>query len=206
MLVGCATAASLFPFVGTIIYMILRPPEYLEDVRERELEMQAAEARLHELDHGAVPALRLPDRARLHPLPELSAQAQGALRELLAPARPGVDDLPLLRGRGARRRAPAPRAAQTCHGAESDRSRRPARSRERRSTRQSPELAEDGRRWRHASASTRGRECCRRASTASNRGRTPRAPARRAPPPDLLNRTRLSKTILDPKRTTWTAR
>ena len=46
MLVGCATAASLFPFVGTIVYMILRPPEYLEDVRERELEMQAAEARL----------------------------------------------------------------------------------------------------------------------------------------------------------------
>jgi Double zinc ribbon len=46
MLVGCATAASLFPFVGTIVYMIVRPPEYLDDVRERELEMQAAEARL----------------------------------------------------------------------------------------------------------------------------------------------------------------
>jgi Double zinc ribbon len=49
MLVGCATAASLFPFVGTIVYMIVRPPEYMEDVRERELEMQAAEARLAEL-------------------------------------------------------------------------------------------------------------------------------------------------------------
>ena len=55
MLVGCATAASLFPFVGTIVYMILRPPEYLEDVRERELETQAAEARLHELDSGLCP-------------------------------------------------------------------------------------------------------------------------------------------------------
>jgi Double zinc ribbon len=55
MLVGCSTAASLFPFVGTIIYMILRPPEYLEDVRERELEMQAAEARLYELDHMLCP-------------------------------------------------------------------------------------------------------------------------------------------------------
>jgi hypothetical protein len=55
MLIGCATAASLFPFVGTIVYMILRPPEYLEDVRERELEMQAAEVRLHELDHGLCP-------------------------------------------------------------------------------------------------------------------------------------------------------
>src|ERR1700736_1429590 len=55
MLIGCATAASLFPFVGTIIYMILRPPEYLEDVRERELEVQAAEARLHEFDHSLCP-------------------------------------------------------------------------------------------------------------------------------------------------------
>ncbi|HEX3452653.1 MAG TPA: zinc ribbon domain-containing protein [Solirubrobacteraceae bacterium] len=55
MLVGCATAASLFPFVGTIVYMILRPPEYLEDVHERELEVQAAEARLHELDHSLCP-------------------------------------------------------------------------------------------------------------------------------------------------------
>lgn len=55
MLVGCATAASLFPFVGTLVYMILRPPEYLEDVRERELEMHAAEARLHELDFSLCP-------------------------------------------------------------------------------------------------------------------------------------------------------
>jgi len=49
LLVGCATAAALFPFVGTIVYMIVRPPEYLEDVRERELEMQAAEAWLAHL-------------------------------------------------------------------------------------------------------------------------------------------------------------
>jgi hypothetical protein len=55
MLVGCATAASLFPFVGTIVYVILRPPEYLEDARERELEMQAAEARLHEMDSSLCP-------------------------------------------------------------------------------------------------------------------------------------------------------
>jgi hypothetical protein len=55
MLVGCAAAASLFPFVGTIVYMIVRPPEYLDDVRERELEMQAAEARLAELGYHLCP-------------------------------------------------------------------------------------------------------------------------------------------------------
>ena len=55
LLIGCATAASLFPYVGTIVYMIVRPPEYLDDVRERELEMQAAEARLAELGYHLCP-------------------------------------------------------------------------------------------------------------------------------------------------------
>jgi hypothetical protein len=55
MLVACSTAASLFPFVGTMVYMIVRPPEYLEDVRERELEIQAAEARLHQLHYLLCP-------------------------------------------------------------------------------------------------------------------------------------------------------
>jgi RNA polymerase subunit RPABC4/transcription elongation factor Spt4 len=55
MLVICATVASAFPFIGTILYVIVRPPEYLEDVRERELEMQAAEARLHELNYMLCP-------------------------------------------------------------------------------------------------------------------------------------------------------
>jgi Double zinc ribbon len=55
MLVGCATAASLFPFIGTIVYLIVRPPEYLDDVRERELEIAAAEARLANLEHLACP-------------------------------------------------------------------------------------------------------------------------------------------------------
>src|SRR5881296_3672083 len=55
MLIACATAASLFPFVGTIVYMIVRPPEYLDDVRERELEMQATEARLAEVGYHLCP-------------------------------------------------------------------------------------------------------------------------------------------------------
>jgi hypothetical protein len=55
IVIACATAASLFPFVGTVIYMIVRPPEYLDDVRERELEMQAAEAKLDQLDYFLCP-------------------------------------------------------------------------------------------------------------------------------------------------------
>jgi RNA polymerase subunit RPABC4/transcription elongation factor Spt4 len=34
------------PFIGPLIYMLFRPPEYLEDVRERELEIKAMEKRL----------------------------------------------------------------------------------------------------------------------------------------------------------------
>lgn len=55
MLVGCATVAALFPFVGTIVYMVVRPPEYLEDVHERELEIAAAEARLAAAHEHACP-------------------------------------------------------------------------------------------------------------------------------------------------------
>ena len=55
MLVACATAASLFPFIGTIVYLIVRPPEFLDDIRERELEMAAAQARLAVLDQHQCP-------------------------------------------------------------------------------------------------------------------------------------------------------
>jgi Double zinc ribbon len=55
MLVGCATAASLFPFIGTVVYVIVRPPEFLEDVREREVEIAAAEARLATIDQLSCP-------------------------------------------------------------------------------------------------------------------------------------------------------
>ena len=50
-LVGMATLLGLVPpFVGAIIYMLFRPPEYLEDVRERELEIKAMEERLSRRD------------------------------------------------------------------------------------------------------------------------------------------------------------
>ena len=75
VLVGCATGASLFPFVGTIVYAILRPPEFLEDARERELEIRAAELRVRQLQEHSCPNcgypiersyLRCPDcRARV---------------------------------------------------------------------------------------------------------------------------------------------
>src|SRR4029078_7009759 len=51
MLVACATAASLFPFIGTIVYLIVPPPEDLDDGREGEVQIAAAQARLSNLEH-----------------------------------------------------------------------------------------------------------------------------------------------------------
>ena len=46
-LVGVATVLGLVPpFLGALIYMLFRPPEYLDDVRERELEIKAMEESL----------------------------------------------------------------------------------------------------------------------------------------------------------------
>jgi hypothetical protein len=60
VLVACATAASLFPYVGTIVYAILRPPEFLEDARERQLEIRASELRVRQLEEGSCPNCEFP--------------------------------------------------------------------------------------------------------------------------------------------------
>src|SRR3954452_25058952 len=54
-LIACATVASFFPFVGTAVYAIVRPPEYLEDAHERELEIKAAELRVRQLREQTCP-------------------------------------------------------------------------------------------------------------------------------------------------------
>ncbi|MGN6202231.1 MAG: double zinc ribbon domain-containing protein [Solirubrobacterales bacterium] len=59
-LVACATVASFFPFVGTAVYAIVRPPEYLEDAHERELEIKAAELRVRQLREQSCPNCEYP--------------------------------------------------------------------------------------------------------------------------------------------------
>ena len=51
ILVGLATLVGLFPpFIGPFIYMLFRPPEFIDDRRERELEIRAIESRLAQAD------------------------------------------------------------------------------------------------------------------------------------------------------------
>jgi RNA polymerase subunit RPABC4/transcription elongation factor Spt4 len=49
-LMWTAVVLGLIPLVGPLIYMLFRPPEYLDDVRERELEIKAMEERLSRRD------------------------------------------------------------------------------------------------------------------------------------------------------------
>jgi hypothetical protein len=49
-LVAMATILGILPFLGPLIYMLFRPPEYLQDVHERELEIRAMEDRLRTRD------------------------------------------------------------------------------------------------------------------------------------------------------------
>lgn len=59
-LVVCATLASLFPFIGTLVYLLVRPPEYRDEVRLRELELEATKARIHKLSDGSCPSCERP--------------------------------------------------------------------------------------------------------------------------------------------------
>ena len=45
-LVGTATLLGLVPFLGPLVYLLFRPPETLDDVHAREVEVRALEARL----------------------------------------------------------------------------------------------------------------------------------------------------------------
>jgi hypothetical protein len=60
VLVACATGASLFPYIGTFVYSILRPPEFLDDAKERDLEIKAAELRVRQLSELSCPNCHYP--------------------------------------------------------------------------------------------------------------------------------------------------
>ncbi|MEO7196924.1 MAG: zinc ribbon domain-containing protein [Solirubrobacterales bacterium] len=60
VLVTTATVLGFVPFIGPMIYTILRPPELLEDVRERDIETQASELRMRHLTAQSCPRCEHP--------------------------------------------------------------------------------------------------------------------------------------------------
>ena len=96
-LVAMATLlGAVPPFVGPLVYMLFRPPEYLEDVRERELEILAIEEQLAERDLRC-PVCKGVRRPVVPRLPRLHDAAQAGLRRVRGAARADLAGLPVLR-------------------------------------------------------------------------------------------------------------
>ena len=82
----CVATAVCFPFVGVLIYLILRPPEYLADVHERELEIRAMERRLGA--DSACPYCRNPAEASFLSCPHCGTKLKNACRRCKSPLDP----------------------------------------------------------------------------------------------------------------------
>jgi len=82
----CVAAAVLFGPFGVIIYLFLRPPEYLEDVAERELEIQAMRRRLGA--EQVCPYCRNPADPSFLSCPHCGTKLKNACRRCKAPLDP----------------------------------------------------------------------------------------------------------------------
>jgi hypothetical protein len=93
---GCVALSVLLPFLGSVIYLIVRPPEYLDEARERELELLALEQRLGELGdaEGQEIVARMLAREGL-PAGGDAAGVQRALRQAGVASQDDVRDLDL---------------------------------------------------------------------------------------------------------------
>ena len=98
-LLAMAVALGIFPpFIGPLLYMFFRPPEYLEDVRERELEIRAMEDSMDVAER--CPVCRAAIEPTLPRLPGLHDEAEGLVSALQGPARAALADVPVLRDPG----------------------------------------------------------------------------------------------------------
>lgn len=88
-LVGCATLASFIPYLGTAIYAIVRPPEFLEDAHERELEIKAAELRVRQLTEHSCPGCGLPVEKNFLRCPECQRRLKHPCPSCGKPVDPG---------------------------------------------------------------------------------------------------------------------
>jgi len=89
VLVTTATLVSLLiPFIGTVVYAILRPPEFLADVRERELETQASELRMRHLTAQSCPRCEHPIERSWLRCPECQHRLKDPCRSCNRPVDP----------------------------------------------------------------------------------------------------------------------
>jgi Double zinc ribbon len=88
-LIGCATLASFIPYIGTAVYAIVRPPEFLEDAHERELEIKAAELRVRQLTEHSCPGCGFPVEKNFLRCPECQRRLKHPCPSCSKPVDPG---------------------------------------------------------------------------------------------------------------------
>jgi uncharacterized Zn finger protein (UPF0148 family) len=88
VLIACATLASVFPYLGTIVYTILRPPEFLEDREERELELRAAELELRQRIENSCPHCEYPIERNYLRCPNCERRLRNPCRKCTKPLDP----------------------------------------------------------------------------------------------------------------------
>ena len=108
VLVACATGASLFPSVGTVVYSILRPPDFLEDAHERQLEIRAAELRVRQLEEQSCPSCGHPIERTYLRCPSCRARVKDPCESCQKPIDPRWTICPYCET-PQRRAAPSPR-------------------------------------------------------------------------------------------------
>jgi hypothetical protein len=132
-LVACATIAAFIPYIGTAVYAILRPPEFLEDAHERELEIRAAELRVRQLTELSCPNCEYPVEKSYLRCPNCQHRLKDPCPTCSKPVDPRWAVCPYCESaleQRARRRAPDKRR--------SDEERRPSEERERRPSEKRP--------------------------------------------------------------------
>src|SRR5213592_387667 len=115
VLVACATGASLFPFVGSIVYSSRRPPEFLEDARERDLEIRASELRVRQLEEQSCPNCSFPIERTYLRCPNCRARVKDPCENCEKPIDPRWTICPYCET-PQRRAAPQPRRAREPEG------------------------------------------------------------------------------------------
>jgi Double zinc ribbon len=144
-LVGCATLASFIPYLGTAVYAIVRPPEFLEDAHERELEIKAAELRVRELTEHSCAGCGFPVEKDFLRCPECQRRLKHPCPSCRKPVDPGWALCPYceepLRGAPERPRRKRPEGRQAGEERQAPREERKAPRAERKAAKPKAERA-----------------------------------------------------------------
>jgi len=117
VLIACATTASVFPYLGTVVYTILRPPEFLEDREERELELRAAELELRQRIENSCPHCEYPIERNYLRCPNCERRLRNPCRKCHKPLDPRWGICPYCETQVRKQQRPDPRRAPATRGA-----------------------------------------------------------------------------------------